>query len=107
MCELALKYIEGSLDEMTEQDYKLIRSEVKARRLKHWNREDEEDFVQDVVVKLLQTKTEYITKGYIRKLIYQMQLDQSRKDKRRPHVLYSSSLADSLLEKGRNNGNEE
>jgi DNA-directed RNA polymerase specialized sigma24 family protein len=85
---------------MTDSDYQLIKTEAKAvSRRQKWSREDEEDFVQDVCIKILEAQPEYVNKGYLRTLFNRMLTDRNRKDIRRPPVVYSSTLADYMLEK--------
>lgn len=85
---------------MTPQDYQLVQHEVKALAAKlKWAREDREDFLQDVTVKLLESAPEYVNVGYLRLLFQRMLIDRNRRESRRPKIIYSSDLADYILNK--------
>lgn len=70
---------------MNEQDYKLIEQEV--RYQKQLSEEDKEDLVQDVCVKLLETKPKTVNRAFIRTLIRNMLIDRSRRRERRPDIV--------------------
>lgn len=73
---------------MEPADYKLITSEVNQNYLVP--EEDKEDFVQDILVKLLEKRPKYVSKPYIRQLIRNMLIDKHRKLIRRPTIIYTN-----------------
>ena len=101
-------------------NYQLIQSEVK--HIRNLSKDDKEDLVQDVYLRLLEgadraayrkrawgedSREPAVNRKYIRKLIRNILASRERADSRRPKVIYSSGLADSLLEKGRGVNGEE
>lgn len=96
------------LSVVTEQDYQLVQAEVKSlARKRRWSLDDEQDFVQEVYVKLLEqesrgvkSKDTDMTKGYLRMLLKRMLMDAKRKDDRRPDVAFNSWLADKVIDGG-------
>jgi len=86
-------------------DYQLIKREVRYRR--YISLEDKEDLIQDISVKLLQSKATHVSRAYIKKLIKNMMIDWKRNMGRQPDIAYDSVLADRAIEKGAGNGSHD
>ena len=71
---------------MNEATYALVVAEVRKRIPPG----EQEDFVQDVFVKLLKSKPEYLSKPYIKRLVSNMIIDKHRKEIRRPSIIYDN-----------------
>ena len=79
----------GEVTEIMEPtDYQLIQSEV--HKNSNIQESDYEDFVQDVYLKLLETKTKYISRPYLRTLLKNMLIDRYRKEIRRPELVFDN-----------------
>jgi DNA-directed RNA polymerase specialized sigma24 family protein len=73
---------------VNDNDYSLIQTEVRTNPA--IPPEDKEDFVQDICVKLLESKPAYISRPYIRRLLRNMLVDRHRKEIRRPDIIYDN-----------------
>lgn len=72
---------------MEPNDYRLIQSEVNKIFL---HEDDKEDFVQDICLKLLESKPSFISRPYLRTLIRHMLMDRYRKGTRRPTLVFDN-----------------
>jgi len=60
--------------------------------------EDQEDFVQDVCLKLLVNDGDKPSKSMLRKIIRQTKIDWQRKQARRPSLIYDNRLVEGYSE---------
>lgn len=85
---------------MTDKEYKLVESLVtEIGRRQRWSKDDMQDFLQDMLVKLLEANPEHITRRYAYMLAHWMLADRKRKDDRRPQIIFSSDLTEYILDK--------
>lgn len=73
---------------MEPSDYRLIQSEV--NKVSAIQEADKEDFVQDICLKLLESKPSFISRPYLRTLIRHMLMDRYRKGTRRPTLVFDN-----------------
>jgi DNA-directed RNA polymerase specialized sigma24 family protein len=61
---------------------------------KHMTPDDQDDFIQEVYVKLLQSKLSYASRQVLRNIVKRTKIDLARKADRRPKIVYDNDLVE-------------
>lgn len=56
--------------------------------------DDQDDFIQDVLVKLIRAGDGKVTKAMIRRAVKQIKIDKHRKEQRAPRVVYDNEIVE-------------
>jgi DNA-directed RNA polymerase specialized sigma24 family protein len=83
-----IRYIDGKKRKPMKITYEDVKSTVSS--LAHgMSKEDKEDLMQDVIVKLLESKADKITKGFVYRIVKSVLCDKYKKDSSSPDIAYT------------------